>query len=236
MMINHVFVALDDMTREETFAFLQVHGPSIKLVKIGLEQFCRYGREFVHEISDQFQKKIFLDLKLHDIPNTVSKAIAALSGLPISYLSIHLQGGPQMINAALQASRENFEELKLLGVSYLTSLSPEDFQKTWAFAPVEIISKFETIFKLAIETKIHGLVLSGEELPILNSIEGYSSSDLIKVCPGIRFQDEIDANEMGDQSRVLSPAKALAAGADFLVMGRSITKASSPQLRLDQLK
>lgn len=215
--ISKVIVALDNMSDLEIKEFLDLHGKNIELVKIGMEVFYRYGRSFVEEIHNKYQVGIFLDLKLHDIPNTVSKAIKSLSGLPVTFLTIHLSGGVEMIKAALNSRDQHLKECKILGVSVLTSLSDEDCQSIWDKDSQET---FKKLYLLAHRSGIDGIVSSGHELEIAKEIDLRENRSPIKVCPGIRFSH----SDNQDQKRVMTPAKAFNTGANYLVMGRAITQ------------
>ena len=228
-----LIVALDNMPEKEALIFLERLGNHIEFVKIGPELFYSGGCPFIEKVAEKYQKKIFLDLKLHDIPNTVCRAILALKGLPLKFLTLHLSGGRAMLQQALATSREALPHTQLLGVSYLTSLDQEDFQELQGLPAGQIPGAFERLFKLALETEIPGVVCSPLELEIVKKCQQKSSRPLLKVCPGIRFADEITAND--DQKRVLSPEEALQKGADFIVMGRSLTRAHDLQARLQQL-
>ena len=227
---KHVMVALDNMDKEKCFSFLKRLPEELPLVKIGLEMFNRYGASFVREVATTFQKRIFLDLKLHDIPNTVEKAILSLEGLPIDFLTVHLSGGRAMLEACQRARNKAHPNLNILGVSFLTSLGNQDFKELFDLEPSQQKEAFRRLFALAQETHTQGIVCSPLELEILESYP-----QLMSVCPGIRFQDEIDQGNIGDQQRVLSPKSAFEAGANYLVMGRSLTQANDLQQRTREL-
>lgn len=234
-MLNRVIVALDNMTLKETHQFLD-KAKGIEFVKVGMELFYSQGREALIEIYQKYGVKIFLDLKLHDIPNTVAKAVKSLEGLPIEFLTIHCVGGPTMISKAMEMKNDCLPNSKILGVSYLTSMSDDDFSQIYSYQNNEIQMAFSRLFKLGISNKIDGFILSGHELAQVNSITKQADYSPLKVCPGIRFEDEIASGATQDQSRVMSPEEAFKAGADYLVMGRSLTKASNIEMRLDSLK
>ena len=219
MSLKKVYVALDQMNREEVQQLLHDSHGKIKNVKIGLEAFLKYGREFVFLIHDRYQANIFLDLKLHDIPVTVAKAIAALQGLPIEFLTIHLSGGKEMIEEAIKARNQFLPNTKLLGVSFLTSLDNKNLNELFG---IELNNQaFERLFKLASLTKIDGIVCSPNEVSTLKNID----SKILTMTPGVRFQFEIETgNNLGDQKRLASVESALKNGSDFVVMGRSLTK------------
>ncbi|MCB9060801.1 MAG: orotidine-5'-phosphate decarboxylase [Halobacteriovoraceae bacterium] len=221
--LDHVIVALDNMNKNQIFEFLQKADNKIPTIKIGLEQFCNYGQDFVFEIREKHKLNIFLDLKLHDIPNTVHKAIASLNGLPLELLTIHLTGGARMIEEALIAARENLAGTKIIGVTYLTSLDQSDFKQLWGFEEEQIKGQFQRLIKLALDQSLHGIVCSPLELDWVKEIENAHDNNVLKVCPGIRFAHEIGKNQH-DQKRVMTPTEAMDKGADYLVMGRSLTQ------------
>ena len=198
-------------------------------MKIGLELFLKYGRELVIKINSQYNMKIFLDLKLHDIPVTVEKAIASLEGLPIDFLTVHLSGGTAMLEAAVKSRNTHVPNCKILGVSFLTSLESDDLKQLFAIEDVE--SAFSRLFKIAENSDIDGVVCSPHEVKLLKS----NHKKLLAVTPGIRFFDEIENSNVQDQKRVMDPKSALAVGSDFLVMGRSLTKAVNLSERLAYL-
>ncbi len=206
--IDKVYVALDNLNKHEVQSFIKAN-PEFKKYKIGLELYLRYGKSFVEELCNEYDIDIFLDLKLHDIPNTVAKAIESLEGLKLDFLTIHLAGGPGMIEKAAQARDKYLPEMKLLGVSFLTSLDNTDAKKIFNLdkLPInEIISFAET-------TSIDALVCPALSLARLNT-------KLPKICTRISF----DGDNSDDQKSVVTPKKAIALGADFLVIGRSLTK------------
>lgn len=231
-LLERTILALDNMSEEEIQNFLKIHESQIPTLKIGLELFCKHGPDVVRRIQHSHGKNIFLDLKLHDIPNTVFKSVKSLSGLPIEFLTIHLSGGEEMIRQALEAAKEYLPNTKLLGVSYLTSLGNSDFDQNWGINEASIEDQFKRLFTLAAKTRIHGIVCSPHEAKVLKSI----SSEVITVCPGIRFQDEIDAGNTQDQKRVLSPHDAMKSGTDYMVIGRSLTKSDRFAERINYLE
>jgi orotidine-5'-phosphate decarboxylase len=237
LQLKKVIVALDNMDETQIHDWMNKATPDVSFVKIGLEAYCRYGRSLIESLMKTYELKIFLDLKLHDIPNTVSKTISALKGLPIDFLTVHLTGGEQMLVAALDAQKKALPHTQLLGVSYLTSLDGHDFEQIWGIDEATIPKQFERLFNLAHRSKIHGLVCSAQEAKTLRHFEVENSlSPLQLVCPGIRFEDEIKKNtNLGDQKRVLSPQEAFSLDVDYLVMGRSLTQTKNLRQRLDEL-
>ncbi len=225
-----VFVALDNMDIEEIYKFLELSNGRIKNIKIGLEVFNKYGPDIIKEIHSKYPLNIFLDLKLHDIPNTIYKSILSLKGLPIKFLTLHLSGGNAMLTKAMEARDLAIPNCKLLGVSVLTSLDVSDLKEIWNIDSLD--SALLNLFKLAHTTKVDGIICSPKDLALLNSFE----NNLSAVTPGIRFKDEIEKNLTSDQKRVLSPEDAFANGSSYLVMGRSLTQASDLELRISQLE
>lgn len=219
--LEKVFAALDNMSKEEMVTFLSHPDNTVSKVKIGLEAFCRYGTSLVHELHDDHGKEIFLDLKLHDIPNTVAKAVHALEGLPIKFLTIHMTGGAKMIEAALEAGASALANTTIVGVSYLTSFKEEDFVRMWG--PGDTKERFDKIFNMGIESGMKAMVMSASDIASLRPLEKKHGVTITKICPGIRFADEIAKGSIDDQVRVVSPEDAIKNGADYLVMGRSLT-------------
>lgn len=228
--LDKVIVALDQMSLEEIDQFLAKKDNTLPFVKIGLELFVKYGPDMVHKIHLEHKKKIFLDLKLHDIPVTVAKAIASLKNLPIDFLTVHLGGGEAMLKAAMAEARVSIPQCKILGVSFLTSLEPSDLQSLYGITNVE--DAFLKLFKVASSSGIDGVVSSPHEVALLKKHYPH----LLAVTPGIRFQDEIASTQTQDQKRVMSPQEAFKMGSDYLVMGRSLTKTDRFSERLKSLQ
>lgn len=224
------------MNQDEINSFLSKNKGLFKTVKIGLELFCGHGTEIIKRIHGEFGVDIFLDIKLHDIPNTVEKAIKSLNGLPIKFLTIHLSGGEEMIKRSLVESFISLPHCHILGVTFLTSLGSNDFKEIFSFDTTKQ-SPFLALFDLAFKCKVPGVILSPHELALLKSLEIKEHRELIKVCPGIRFRDEIDSGKIQDQKRALTPQEAIKQGANYLVIGRSLTTATVQLLekRIDTL-
>ena len=181
--------------------------------KIGLEFFLTsYGRNFVSKLKN---KEIFLDLKLNDIPNTCAAAIHSLKDLKnVSYLTVHINGGLEMLKAIKKATKKNNEKLKILGVTVLTSFSNSSIKKVGHTKSIkELVKKQGLLAKLA---RLDGVVCSGYEVKILKTI----CKNMEIVTPGIRFSGD----SKGDQQRVMTPKQAFHNGATSIVVGRSITK------------
>ncbi|TDJ07193.1 MAG: orotidine-5'-phosphate decarboxylase [Deltaproteobacteria bacterium] len=235
--MKKIIVALDNLSEEEIFTFLNKWPADSKpTIKIGLEMFCLKGPEFVKKVYNRCGADIFLDLKLHDIPQTVKKAVKSLAGLPITLLTVHLSGGQKMLEMAQQQAEISLPGVSILGVSYLTSLGEDDFSQIWGIKPEDINTAFQRLFNLAYSSGIGGVVCSPQELELLSSLGEKHGRKLIKVTPGIRFSDEISGGKTQDQKRVETPDSALGKGADFLVIGRSLTKAENLNDRIETLK
>jgi len=213
-MTNPIFVAVDtpDLARARDLA-TAVRG-SIGGLKLGLEFFCANGPEGVRTIGATGMP-IFLDLKLHDIPNTVAKAIEALRSLQPAVLTVHAAGGPAMLRAAKAAAPDG---TKVVAVTVMTSLDADDLEKTGVPGTPE--DQVRRLAALARESGCDGIVCSGAEVAAarVDWPGGYF------VVPGIRPAD----GDPGDQKRVMTPRDALAAGASMLVIGRPITAAADP--------
>ena len=213
-MTNRIFVALDtpDMARAKTIAQRVRH--HVGGIKLGLEFFMANGRHGVMEMHD-LGLPIFLDLKLHDIPNTVAKAIQALRGLNPAILTVHAAGGRAMLEDAKAAAPLG---TKVVAVTTLTSLDASDL--TAIGCVNEPRAQVLRLTELACEAGVDGVVCSGEEVAAVHKLwpKGFF------VVPGVRLAN----GEAGDQKRVVSPRAALDAGASILVVGRPITNADDP--------
>ena len=230
MSIAKTIVALDQMELSEIDLFLSRPENTIPTVKIGLELFLKHGPDLAHKIYRDFNKKIFLDLKLHDIPVTVERAIHSLKNLPIDFLTVHLSGGEEMLKAALKEARISIPECKILGVSFLTSLHENDLKTLFDVTNTD--EAFLRLFNLADRSLIDGVVCSPHEITLLKT----HFPKLLAVTPGIRFNDEIKTQNTQDQKRVATPGDAIKLGADFVVIGRSLTKAHDLSARLSELE
>ncbi|MFG1486904.1 orotidine-5'-phosphate decarboxylase [Halobacteriovorax sp. RZ-1] len=213
--MDKTFVALDGMTRQEVFGLLSDY-PQIKNVKVGLELFLRYGRDFVKELSHKYQVQIFLDLKLHDIPTTVAKACATLEGLNIRFLTVHATGGAKMLELAQESISKAVANCEILAVTILTSHNEDDIEGIWGRTHKEALT---SLLNEVAASSVRGIVCSGADLEIVKEFEEKASLNFTKVCPGIRLGSDHD-----DQVRVMTPQAAMDAGANFLVVGRPITK------------
>ena len=217
-----VIVACDFANAEATFAFLdKFAGLERKpFLKIGMELYYAEGPDIVREIKRRGHR-IFLDLKLHDIPNTVKKAMAVLSRLDADIVNLHAAGTAQMMRAALEGlTREDGTRPLLIAVTQLTSTDQEALERDLLIdKPMdEVVMHYA---KTAAEAGLDGVVCSPLEA---EKVHGVCGADFLTVTPGIRFAD----GDRGDQKRVMTPADAKAAGSDYIVVGRPITAAEDP--------
>ena len=220
-MANDVIVALDFENKEKTLAFLdRFEGAEKPFVKIGMELFYAEGPEVVREIKARGHK-IFLDLKLHDIPNTVKKAMAVLSRLDVDMVNLHAAGTRAMMEAALEGlTRPDGSRPLLLAVTQLTSTSQERMtQELLIDQPLDQVVL--AYAKNAAAAGLDGVVCSPLEAGEVHSACG---DKFLTVTPGVRFAD----GDVGDQVRVTTPGHARELGSDYIVVGRPITQAADP--------
>ncbi len=214
-----LILALDVPTREEAAPLLRQLRGHLRWVKIGLQMFTAYGPDYVRAVADE-GFNIFLDLKLHDIPNTVAKAVESLSPLPIGMLTIHTGGGREMMSYAVKAQQATKPDLLLLGVTVLTSMDGTELANIGVGGTPEMqVARLGT---LAASAGMKGLVCSPLEVQMLRRM---LPSDVQLVTPGIRPAGESGGD---DQKRVLTPAEAARAGSSYIVVGRPILKAPDP--------
>ncbi len=221
--MNHdVIIALDFPSAEAVYAFLDKFENEARkpFVKIGMELYYAAGPQIVREIKTRGHK-IFLDLKLHDIPNTVKRAMSVLRNLDVDMTNLHAAGTIDMMKAAVEGlTREDGTRPMLLAVTQLTSTSEERMQKELLInaTMAETVMKYA---KNAKEAGLDGVVCSPLEAAIVKENVG---ADFATVTPGIRFAD----GEVGDQVRIMTPEKARVSGCDYIVVGRPITQAEDP--------
>jgi orotidine-5'-phosphate decarboxylase len=226
--MNQIIVALDVDSRAEALNLVHRLKGRVGLFKIGSQLFTSEGPELVREIV-RLGEQVFLDLKFHDIPNTVTKAVLAAAGLGVSMLTLHTGGGLKMMSGAadaLKQMRSNRERPQLLGVTVLTSMADEDLAQIGVNVRVE--SQVERLARLAEEAGLDGVVASPSELRLLR---GQLGRAMKIVTPGIRPA----GSDVNDQSRIATPAAALQAGADYLVIGRPITASTDPLASLEKI-
>ena len=218
MSSNPVFVAIDTTDLEYARALAARLKPHVGGIKLGLEFFSAHGPAGVRAFSD-IGLPIFLDLKFHDIPNTVAGAVRAAAGLGVNILNVHAAGGPAMLKAAVEAARAVNPDAKVIAVTVLTSLADADLDAVGQRGPAA-----DQVLRLATLTQgsgLDGVVCSAHEIASLRTALG---PDFLLVVPGIRPKGA----DLGDQQRVMGPKEALDAGASILVIGRPITAAPDP--------
>jgi orotidine-5'-phosphate decarboxylase len=215
---NPVFCAVDTMDPARARRLADGVRDHVGGLKLGLEFFVANGPDAVRQVAGP-ATPLFLDLKLHDIPNTVAGAVGAVGRIAPAFLTIHAAGGPEMLRAAVAAARASAPATKLLAVTVLTSLDAGDLDAVGQRGPVA--EQARRLALLARDCGVHGVVCSPHEVAGLREACG---PDMILVVPGIRPAGA----GSGDQKRVMTPAEALAAGADWLVIGRPITGAPDP--------
>ncbi len=219
-MNKDVIIACDFPGAAQTYAFLDLFTEEKPFVKIGMELFYSAGPEIVREIKRRGHK-IFLDLKLHDIPNTVGRSMAVLSGLDVDICNLHAAGGSEMMRTAVKGlTREDGSRPLLIAVTMLTSIDEERMNGELGIQG----SLPDTVMKYALcarDSGLDGVVCSPLEAQAVHETCGES---FLTVTPGIRFSGGAE----GDQKRVTTPARAREIGSDYIVVGRPITAAADP--------
>jgi orotidine-5'-phosphate decarboxylase len=223
--VPELIVALDFASRARALAMVDRLGEEADFYKVGLELYTRSGPGVVRELSRR-KKRVFLDLKLHDIPNTVSGAVRAATDLGVELLTIHVAGGGRMMEVAADAAEGR---VALLGVTLLTSLSPSDVEDMWGRPIFSLREQVVRLATLSQESGLDGVVASPQEVQALRRRLG---KEFLVVTPGIRFPG-IDVN---DQARVATPSQAAGAGASHLVLGRAVTAAVDPAAALEKVR
>ncbi|AST97444.1 orotidine-5'-phosphate decarboxylase [Shouchella clausii] len=217
------FIALDFDEQAKRQRFLKSFAAETLDVKIGMELFYREGLPVVHELKEAGYR-LFLDLKLHDIPNTVGRTMRALAELDVDVVNVHAAGGKAMMEAALEGleagTRAGKQRPKLIAVTQLTSTDSRMLNEELLIdkAMDEVVVRYA---QLAQESGLDGVVCSAREVPL---IQAACSNRFLTVTPGIRRQDD----QVGDQVRVVTPGEAKALGSWAIVVGRSITAAADP--------
>ena len=218
-MSKPIIVAIDETQLSSFKQTVDSLDSNLCMIKVGSVSFNAIGHEALTYVASR-GFEIFLDLKLHDIPNTVKKSIEGLVSLPISMMTIHTSGGLEMMKAAKKAVSDT--NIKIFGVTALTSLSDEDtstiFQRTAS-------NQVKAMLDLAQEAQIDGVVCSPHELDLV-----VARKSLLSITPGIRLSKSVD-----DQSRVMTPKDAISKGADYIVIGRPITNAPNISEALQQI-
>jgi orotidine-5'-phosphate decarboxylase len=210
-----IAVALDAPDLETAARWAGLVTPHVTTVKVGLELYLRYGPDAVASVRGASGVRVFLDLKLHDIPATVAGAARTVARLRPALLTVHAAAGPAAISAAAEAA----PDVRIVAVTVLTSLGEEDLCRIGLAGPVSDAAKRLAV--LAIEAGARGLVCSPQEVAAVRAEVG---DDILLITPGVRLAGA----DIHDQARVATPEQALRAGADLLVIGRPITRAADP--------
>lgn len=226
--MTQLMIALDEAKLEEAQDVFRHTAADVQWYKVGYQAYYSFGNEILAELREA-RRNIFLDLKLHDIPNTVAGAIGSVARSGASFVTVHAEGGRAMLQAAAQARDKitaTGRALKVVAVTLLTSISNEDLRETGVDKSVHEIVSIRAA--LAQECGLDGVVCPVEAVPI---VRARTSPDFTIICPGIRP----DGVASGDQKRTATPTEAVIAGADFIVVGRPITKAADPRTAVQQI-
>jgi len=222
---QHLIVALDVSSAVAARKTVAAVGDSASTYKVGMQLYTAEGPQIVRELVAP-GRRIFLDLKYHDIPTTVASAVREAAKLGVSMLTVHASGGSKMLRAAVEAAASVNPELTILGVTVLTSMDENDLEESGAGG--RILDQVLRLAELAIRSGCHGIVTSARETAQVRSCLGHKFAI---VNPGIRPAGA----DRGDQSRVVTPAEAIAAGATHIVVGRPITEAANPAAEAEKI-
>lgn len=224
--MKKVIVALDYASQEEALQFVRTLDPSLCRVKVGKELFTSAGPQLIQQLHE-LQFEVFLDLKFHDIPATTAKAVTAAAELGVWMVNVHASGGEEMMRAAAAALKPYAEKApKLIAVTVLTSMSAEQLEKVGVQKPLP--AQVLSLAKMAQQCGLDGVVCSAKEATIIRQSLG---DNFLLVTPGIRPSGAA----LHDQKRVMTPEEAIAAGVNYLVMGRPIREAEDPIAELKQI-
>jgi orotidine-5'-phosphate decarboxylase len=215
---QHLIVALDVSSSAAARKIVADVGDSASTYKVGMQLYTAEGPQVVRDLLAS-GRRVFLDLKYHDIPNTVASAVREAAKLGASMLTVHVAGGGKMLRAATEAARNANPALLVLGVTVLTSMDDDDLSKLGVRG--RVVDQVLRMAALALADGCHGVVTSAREAPALRSEYG---DEFAIVTPGVRPA----GSEHSDQSRVVTPTEAIAAGATYIVVGRPITAAADP--------
>ncbi len=215
---DRIIVALDLPSRKEALQLVDKLGDEAVFVKLGSQLFTETGPNMIDDLKKR-GKRIFLDLKFHDIPNTVAAAVRAATRRGVDMLTVHAEGGVEMLEAAREAAGPDGPDV--VAVTLLTSLVSEDVEQIFGRAPVSLVDEVVRLAGLAASVGLPGVVASPTEVKPIRTSFGNA---LKVITPGIR----LPGDDPGDQSRYATPEDAARAGADFIVVGRSITAAKNP--------
>lgn len=223
-------VALDVPSRQDALRLAHSLAPACRYFKVGSELFTAAGPDVVRALRDELGADVFLDLKFHDIPNTVAGAVRSAIGLGVRLLTVHASGGLPMLQAAQGAATDaSGGRCGLLAVTALTSLEPAVLAAAWGRThALEMEREVLRLAGLAVEAGLHGIVCSGAEVAAVRARYGDRLAPLV---PGIRLAGEASH----DQARVTTPSAAQSAGASYLILGRAVTAAADPLAAMERV-
>jgi orotidine-5'-phosphate decarboxylase len=223
---DRLIVALDVRSGAAATRLVEQLGDAVSFYKIGSELFTLAGPGIVQHVKER-GKRVFLDLKFHDIPNTVARAVQAAAAMEVDLFTLHASGGHQMIAAAREAVGDS--ATRLLAVTLLTSFGVDDAEQVWGKQINSLREEVVRLAQLAADAGAHGVIASPLEAEMLKRRHG---ADFLVVTPGIRPAGA----ERGDQVRIATPGDAIRAGADYLVVGRPVIEASDPLAVVAQMQ
>ena len=220
---DKLIVALDVPSLKEAEALVKKLSPTVSFFKVGMELFTSVGPDAVHLVH-KYKARVFLDLKFHDIPNTVGAACATATRLGVFMMNVHAIGGKNMMISAIQAvhetaTKEKLKHPKLLAVTVLTSMKDVDLKEVGV--KNKVVAEVEALAMLTQQSGLDGVVASGQEISLIRAVAG---KNFLIVTPGVRPAWA----SHGDQKRIVTPHTALKDGADFIVVGRPITAHANP--------
>lgn len=218
--MNPIICALDTQDINEALSLAKALKGIVCMFKLGLEFFVANGIPGVQRIME-LGVPIFLDLKLHDIPNTVAKTVKIIRSMDVAMLTLHLSGGVKMLKSALDVVSGS--NVNIVGVTVLTSMDDDDLLKVGVSKTAK--EQVATLAKIAKEVNLYGIVCSAWEIAEVRKVCGNSIKIII---PGIRLENSID-----DQKRTVTPQEAINLGADYIVVGRPITKSDNPKITIE---
>jgi orotidine-5'-phosphate decarboxylase len=225
--MTEIIVALDLPSSREALTLVDRLGDEIDYYKVGSPLFTRVGPGIIEELTKR-GKRVFLDLKFHDIPNTVAQAVAAAAELGVDMLTLHASGGSAMLSAAREAVPPG-EGTRLLGVTLLTSFSAADVEEVWDKELRSLREEVARLAAIAADAGLDGVIASAMEAEALKRKHG---PEFLVITPGIRPAGHL----AGDQARIATPADATIAGSDYLVVGRPVLNAEEPEAVVAAIK
>jgi orotidine-5'-phosphate decarboxylase len=222
---ERLIVALDVSSSTEAQKIVAGLGDSVQTYKVGMQLYTAEGPQVIRDLVGS-GRRVFLDLKYHDIPNTVAGAVREAAKLGVSMLTVHASGGTSMLRAAAEAARERSPGPQVLAVTVLTSMDERDLNETGV--PGLVVDQVVRLASMALKAGCAGIVSSAQEVRTLRT---RLSGDYLAVTPGVRPA----GSAHGDQARVVTPAEAIAAGATHIVVGRPITAAADPASEAEKI-